>query len=72
MIENQHLRKTNKSNLIMTPIIISTNTLVLKNDTLSMFWPNVFNHLNKVSKLKPQRGETKEGKKGVQYSFRII
>ena len=47
----------------MTPIIISTNTVVLENDTLSMFWPNVFNDLNKVSKFKPQRGETKEGKK---------
>ena len=56
----------------MTQIIISTNTVVLKNDTLSMFWPNVFNDLYKVSKFKPQRGETKEGKKGVQYSFRII
>ena len=47
----------------MTLIIISTNTVVLKNDTLSMFWPNVFNDLDKVSKLKPQTGETKEGKK---------
>ena len=49
----------------MTLIIISTNTVVLKNDTLSMFWPNVFNDLDKVSKFKPQRGETKEGKKVV-------